>query len=312
MKSKSEKKHDKKTISKSPNLLVQIRKVLMSLLDRIRGNFFLARPLFKARKLVRSILEKYTIYVLVCSDGKYYVGSTQNKRQRFKEHMDPTGRASVWTDTHKPIRILKQYTRVKQQYALGLESKVTAEAMLLYGVNNVRGAMFAEAKPYTRQNIDSLTRFLGHYNNLSYADVRDRLQRTLPQSPTSKSKKKRKRNREKVLVSKDDRCFHCGQKGHWAYNCPGNIANNSTLFVGPPTSSSLNYQRDELPTINQNSKQLLPAYENEATVGRRDFNTTVRLKKSLIVSTKDRCFKCGERGHWAAECTNVKVPGGGS
>lgn len=179
---------------------------------------YLSRTWFKWRKFVRARTERTTVYVLECENNKYYVGSTTNRKQRFKEHKSERG-GSKWTRLNKPIRVLREYKRIPEAYTLGKEAQVTAEIMLEYGINNVRGAMFAESRDYNGDDIRALTGFIGHYNNLGYQDVEARLARELPPSKTfSKSKapgvprKKKKR--------KNDRCNKCGKKGHWAYECP--------------------------------------------------------------------------------------------
>ena len=54
----------------------------------------------------------------------------------MKEHLSEKG-GSMWTRLHKPIKVILEYKRVPTMHFLGLESKVTAETMLKYGVNNV-------------------------------------------------------------------------------------------------------------------------------------------------------------------------------
>lgn len=92
--------------------------------------------------------QRYAIYVLQLQDGKYYVGSTSNVRKRYRQHVTGAGGAA-WTRRHKPIGMAFCHRRVPALYYLGLEAKVTAEWMLKHGVNNVRGAMFAETRKYT-------------------------------------------------------------------------------------------------------------------------------------------------------------------
>ena len=60
-----------------------------------------------------------------------------------------------------------------------MEAKVTAEYMLQYGINNVRGAMFAQPENFTMAKLDSLTGFIGHYNDLDYKVVRNELKNNL-------------------------------------------------------------------------------------------------------------------------------------
>jgi hypothetical protein len=61
-----------------------------------------------------------------------------------------------------------------------MESRITAEMMLAHGVNNVRGSMFCGTRDYHLGDLDALTKFLGHYNDLDYGEVHARLRRTLP------------------------------------------------------------------------------------------------------------------------------------
>lgn len=156
------------------------------------------------KEVVRMKLEKCTVYVLECEDGKYYVGSTQNRKRRFKEH--ESGRGAKWTRMYKPIRVLREYRRIPLKFLLGLESKITAECMLEFGVNNVRGSMFCSSRNYHVGDIDALTKFLGHYCDLNYRKVSARLSQTLPAIP---GKPQRER-----------RCYCCGKLGHKAVKCP--------------------------------------------------------------------------------------------
>ncbi len=60
---------------------------------------------------------------------------------------------------------------------------MTAQLMLQYGVNNVRGSMFCSVRNYHMGDIDALTKFLGHYNDLEYGRVYSKLCRLLPPPP---------------------------------------------------------------------------------------------------------------------------------
>eukprot|EP00804_Cyclotella_cryptica_P020645 CCRYP_003467-RA/>CCRYP_003467-RA protein AED:0.32 eAED:0.32 QI:0/-1/0/1/-1/1/1/0/296 len=162
--------------------------------------------LLQMKEIIRTRIERCTVYVLELENGKYYVGSTTNRKRRIQEHINRRG--SKWTREHKPIRVLREYRRIPSKYILGMESRITAELMLEFGVNNVRGSMFCGTREFNMGDIDALTKFIGHYNDLNYRKVHVRLSQTLPAVP-NKTKK-----------SNNGTCFCCGKYGHFAANCP--------------------------------------------------------------------------------------------
>jgi len=89
--------------------------------------------------------------------------------------------------------------------------------------------MFSETRNYTSADIESLTGFLGHYNELSYAHVRSTLKESLPPAEVDggngaaakrrKRKRARMRKNEKLKKMRKGRCFRCGKEGHYSYEC---------------------------------------------------------------------------------------------
>ena len=43
-------------------------------------------------------------YILKCSDGSYYVGSTDNLEERIKQHQ--SGNGCDYTRTHRPVELI--------------------------------------------------------------------------------------------------------------------------------------------------------------------------------------------------------------
>ncbi|NLE98010.1 MAG: GIY-YIG nuclease family protein [Propionibacterium sp.] len=58
------------------------------------------------------------VYMLRCSDGSYYVGSTVNLHQRFEQHM--TGKGAIYTRRRRPVELV---------FAAEFESPADAFAM---------------------------------------------------------------------------------------------------------------------------------------------------------------------------------------
>jgi len=123
----------------------------------------------------------YSVYVLALEGGKYYVGSSSQKRKRFAEHMSHRG-GSSWTRDHKPLRMVESVDHLSSDACLGVEATKTAQYMWRYGVNSVRGAYFCQRQPYTApEDVLALTGFLGHFNGLKYSEVAERLEKSLPE-----------------------------------------------------------------------------------------------------------------------------------
>ena len=57
------------------------------------------------------------VYILLCSDGSYYVGSTRNLEHRVWQHS--TGRGSTNTSTRLPIKLAfaQEYDNIGDAYA---------------------------------------------------------------------------------------------------------------------------------------------------------------------------------------------------
>ncbi len=56
-------------------------------------------------------------YILKCSDGSYYTGSTKNIEQRLDQHQ--TGKGSKYTSIRLPVELvcLEEYERIDEAYA---------------------------------------------------------------------------------------------------------------------------------------------------------------------------------------------------
>ena len=57
------------------------------------------------------------MYILKCSDGSYYVGSTKNLEYRLSEHQE--GKGAKYTSRRLPVKMVysEEYERVADAYA---------------------------------------------------------------------------------------------------------------------------------------------------------------------------------------------------
>jgi hypothetical protein len=76
------------------------------------------------------------IYVLKLQGGKYYIGKSQNHKNRIDEHFN--GRGSEWTKLHKPEELIDTIVQNMNFTELG----VTLQYMKENGIDNVRGASY--------------------------------------------------------------------------------------------------------------------------------------------------------------------------
>ena len=64
----------------------------------------------------------YFVYILICSNGSFYTGSTNNVEKRFKDHL--WGKGARYTKSHKPVSIIYQEKFTSKSAALKLEAEI--------------------------------------------------------------------------------------------------------------------------------------------------------------------------------------------
>ena len=57
-----------------------------------------------------------TMYILLCANGKYYVGSTENLEERLKRHN--AGYGCGFTKAHLPVKLIykEEYPTIEEAY----------------------------------------------------------------------------------------------------------------------------------------------------------------------------------------------------
>jgi len=64
----------------------------------------------------------YFVYILLCHDGSYYTGSTNNVTKRFNDHLK--GRGARYTKSHKPVKIVYKEKFPNKSEALKHEARI--------------------------------------------------------------------------------------------------------------------------------------------------------------------------------------------
>jgi len=64
----------------------------------------------------------YFVYILLCQDGSYYTGSTNDAEKRFKDHLE--GRGARYTKSHKPVKIIYKEEFTSKSKALKREAEM--------------------------------------------------------------------------------------------------------------------------------------------------------------------------------------------
>jgi hypothetical protein len=91
------------------------------------------------------------VYVLALEHGKFYVGRCTNFPLRVKYHIE--GRGAGWTRMYRPIASHAFFWGAEEE-----EKAVTLHYMDVFGLDNVRGWVFAKAGDYDEEAVDSILR----------------------------------------------------------------------------------------------------------------------------------------------------------
>ncbi len=81
------------------------------------------------------------MYILLCSNGHYYVGSTDNLEQRLSQHMN--GNGANYTRKHLPVRLVyfEEFQRIDDAF---------------YREQQVKGWSRAKKEALIKQDIEAL------------------------------------------------------------------------------------------------------------------------------------------------------------
>ena len=64
----------------------------------------------------------YFVYILLCKDGSYYIGSSNDVERRFKDHL--SGKGGRYTRSHKSQRVVYKEELATKSEALKREAQL--------------------------------------------------------------------------------------------------------------------------------------------------------------------------------------------
>jgi len=67
-------------------------------------------------------MERWFVYILLCQDGSYYTGATNNVIKRIEDHVN--GRGARYTKSHKPKKLVYQEDFATKKEAIKRERQI--------------------------------------------------------------------------------------------------------------------------------------------------------------------------------------------
>ena len=143
------------------------------------------------------------------------------------------------------------------------EDKYTLKYMERYGVHNVRGGSFCETK-LDNDNLKTIN---------------------------------------KMLDGASDKCYNCGEKGHFAKQCEYENEYDSDYYTDSSEEEiwCCSYCDKEFTTKNG-----ALFHENVYCKFNKNGNSTNNTYKSSYSNKKNNCYRCGRDGHYSSDCYATK------
>jgi hypothetical protein len=155
------------------------------------------------------------VYVLRCSDNKYYVGKTQNINSRIIDHFTNCG--SAWTKKYKPLEVVETIKNCNKFD----EDKYVLMYMDKYGIENVRGGIYSLVK-LTNEQLTSIKTQLTGANDLCFKCQQP--DHFAKECKSSEYDNEDNEDNFEIVVQ----CYRCNKIGHYANQCYVNIKNDNT------------------------------------------------------------------------------------
>lgn len=111
-------------------------------------------------------------YVLRLKEGKYYIGSAFNPRNRYKEHRKGCG--AEWTKQYPPLERVKEIRCETLGEAFIVEDALTLWMMVKFGKDNVRGGRWLKEGSKHIAELPAATRIVANKQHTS-AQIKEEL-----------------------------------------------------------------------------------------------------------------------------------------
>lgn len=163
-----------------------------------------------------------SVYVLQCTDNKYYVGYTTSLGKRIAAHF--AGNGAQYTRQHRPIKtvLYKEGTPFD-------ELKITLRYMKKYGVENVRGSCWCghEILGSTVQILQDIVAYRGYVGHIraTFKDINRVGLENVQNEFVNELVRNNGRDRvmqvfEQMYNATYEVCYNCGSEYHYASDCP--------------------------------------------------------------------------------------------
>ena len=163
------------------------------------------------------------LYVLSLSNGKYYIGKSQQFEVRLGQHIG--GGGSSWTKKYKPKKVVETIEGDD-----GDEDKMTLRYMKKYGIDNVRGGSFCRIT-LSVSDRETLEKMLNTIRDMCYhCNKEGHFSSKCPNKDSFISNKTFRGKSNKKIIT----CKRCGRKGHYypgfLNNLHTNLKSNIELY----------------------------------------------------------------------------------
>jgi predicted GIY-YIG superfamily endonuclease len=225
-------------------------------------------------------MELTNVYVLELQGGNYYVGSTKNIEERYRQHLNGSG--AEWTKKHRPIKIIELLIDIGRF----TEDMKVKEYMERHGMDKVRGGSYSTIK-LEPEHIEAIEREIKSTQGLCYkcskpghfgdkCRVKIAKVNNIKETETDKTPLKKKKTSDPENIT----CSRCGRSNHKVDKCYASTHNDGHKLdeksnVDIPTVISLKGKIHEL------GSKLENAPDNYLYIGNRLVMGGWNLQRSI-------------------------------